>query len=425
MADLTVLGAGVAGLSAAYRAREASYSVDVFEAAKEPGGLLAGFSVEDFRFDRAVHLSFATEPEVREIFDRTPYRTHRPESLNWDNGHWLRHPAQNNMFSLDAKDKVTLIKGLADRPIKESISDYRDWLEQQYGVPIAERWPLRYTRKYWRMDASELGIDWVGSRMRSADIGEVLEGAFSDSDRNTYYIKEMRYPEEGGYFSFIEPLVEGLDIHFEHRAKSIRLTDRSIEFANGQTAKFDRLVSTLPLPQLARMIPEVPQGLKEASQELIATQIDLISVGFARADVPPSLWFYIYDEDIEAARAYSPSWKSPSNAPAGTSSLQFEIYSLPGEDIDRNPEYLIENTRYAIEKMGLASADEILFLHHTRLPFGNVVFKKGMETTRDSILEWLSEEGIESAGRFGEWGYLWSNQAFMSGRASAERLLGM
>ena len=74
--DIVILGAGIAGLGAALRARELNRQAVVFEARDRAGGLLDNFTVDGFRFDHAVHLSFANEPEVRAIFDRTPYLTH-------------------------------------------------------------------------------------------------------------------------------------------------------------------------------------------------------------------------------------------------------------------------------------------------------------------------------------------------------------
>src|SRR5690606_40768925 len=124
-----------------------------------------------------------------------------------------------------------------------------------------------------------------------------------------------------------------------------------------------------------------------------------------------SLWVYIYDTDILASRAYSPSIKSPHNAPEGCSSLQFEIYSSRASGHGLGADELVEGCIEAVETMGLALRDEIVLAHHKHLPFGNVVFDIGMEERRDTVRDWVTSQGILLAGRFGEWDYLWSNQA--------------
>jgi len=409
-----ILGAGIAGLAAAKAARDIGKAATIYESRDRPGGLLDNFTIDGFRFDTAVHLSFATEAEVREIFDRTPFIKHKPEATNWDQGYWLKHPAQTNMFPLPWEQKVELIAGLAESTCGD-IHDYRDWLVQQYGSPIAERWPLVYTEKYWTLPAEKLGTDWVGQRMRRADLREVLQGALTAETPNHYYVKEMRYPERGGYRAFIDPLIEAADIKLDHRLTKIDPIARRLEFVQGEIVTYDRLVSTLPLPLLIDCIENVPESIRRNAATLFATKLDLVSVGFKRDNVPPALWFYIYDRDIAAARAYSPSWKSADNAPAGCSSLQFEIYSSSQAPQNQSPEQLKQGVVEALGTMGLASPEDILVLDHRTVPFANVVFDLGMEERRDSVIQWLNANNIHCAGRFGEWAYLWSNQAMMSG----------
>jgi protoporphyrinogen oxidase len=189
-----ILGAGVAGLGAAHWARGQGLPATVYEAAARAGGLLDNFTVDGFRFDTAVHLSFATEPEVargvRPHALTSPTRRTRCAGTT-ATGSSTRCRTTCTRFR--RAEKVELIAGLAASPQGE-IRNYRDWLVQQYGEPIAARWPLVYTEKYWTVPAERLGTAWVGPRMRRADLREVLHGALSPETPNQYYIKEMRYP---------------------------------------------------------------------------------------------------------------------------------------------------------------------------------------------------------------------------------------
>lgn len=417
---IVVLGAGISGVSAAYHLQQMGINSVVYEADAYAGGLLNNFSIDGFRFDNAIHLSFASEPEVRSIFDRTSYFAHPAVSWCWDDEVWLKHPVQNNMLPLSVDERVDLIASFTSRPDFE-IQNYRDWLIYQYGELIASRWPLPYTEKYWTVKAEELGTGWIGSRVRRADIREILRGAITDETPSYYYANEMRYPKQGGYISFIAPLVKQTDIRCAYKAVKISLCEKIIYFENGQKASFDRLISTIPLPELINIIDEVPMDVRKAAATLFSTSIDLISVGFSIPDIQPHLWFYIYDKDILAARAYSPSIKSPDNVPSGCSSLQFEIYSSPRRPQLYNSEQLKNNTMQALIKMKLINnAHDVVFMHHKQLKWGNVVFDLGMEERRDLVRNWLKEVGIVSAGRFGEWEYQWSNQAFISGLKAAQ-----
>lgn len=410
---IVILGGGIAGLGAALRARELGQRAVVFEAGASAGGLLDNFVVEGFRFDNAVHLSFATELEVRRIFDRTPYLTHPADSRCFDRGVWLKHPVQNNLFPLPAARKVELVKSFLARPDISEPANYEQWLLSQYGEDIARSYPIAYTHKYWGTPPDRLSVNWVGNRMRRAELDEILFGAFTAQTPNTYYTKEMRYPKEGGYKAFIQPLIDAADIELNARAVRVDPINRRISFGDGRTVSYERLVSTLPLPELVCIMSGVSDEVTAAAATLEATSIDIISVGF-NVPLDLDLWFYIYDAEIHASRAYSPSEKSLDNVPTGCSSLQFEVYQR-GRTARFTSEELKDNVRQAISRMGIAADKDILFLHHKRLPWGNVIFDVGMERNRQVVREYLASLNIRSCGRFGEWDYLWSNQSFLSG----------
>ena len=418
-----VLGGGIAGIAAAYEAKRNGKHAVIFEARARAGGLLDNFTVDGFRFDNAVHLSFATEPEVRAVFDRSQYHTHQPEAVNWDQKLWLRHPVQNNMYPLSVAEKVDLIAGLASAPSGE-IRTYKDWLFHQYGEQIATRWPMVYTEKYWTVPAERLGTDWIGQRIRRADLREVLQGAFTEDTPNVFYAKEMRYPEQGGYRSFIDPMIGDVEMVGGHVATEVDAHKRRITFANGKVVEYRNLVSSMPLPRLVEMMKDTPAAVRADSDTLFATEVDLLSIGFKRPKVSPTLWFYIYDRDILAARAYAPDWKSPSNAPEGRSSLQFEIYSSRERPLTQSVEELKRNTIDGLRKMGIATEDDILFMDHRRQRYANVVFDLGMEERRDRVRQWVEGMGVQVAGRFGEWAYLWSNQSMMSGLRAGRDAFG-
>lgn len=224
----------------------------------------------------------------------------------------------------------------------------------------------------------------------------------------------MRYPTgNNGYETFLLPLLEGTHIVYNKRCVEINLDKKYVIFQDGSCCYYDNIISSIPLPELVGCLHDVPRKVKELSQELKASSISLVSVGFNKPDIARWLWFYIYDEDILAARVNSPSVKSNENAPKGCCSLQFEIYHNTADSIDK--EIIIENTRYAINKMDLCKDEDILFMDYRFLPYGNVIFYQKMEEKRDGIKKYLKEHGVILIGRFGEWDYLWSDQSFLSG----------
>ena len=417
MAEVLVIGAGVAGLSAAVHARRAGLDAVVFEASERWGGLLDHFHLDGFRFDNAVHFAFSNNDHYMAVLELTDYILHRPEPYNYEQGRWLKHPVQNNLYPLPADDKVEAIKSFVERPARGDDSHYGQWLVEQFGRFIAERYPARYTRKYWTVPAEHLSTDWIGNRLYRPSLEEVLFGAMTDETPSTYYLPEMRYPRRGGYSAFLEPLLQGLDIRTGREVVYINPLKKYVECSDGSREYYRHLVSSMPLPELAKMIDGVPNAVVDAAETLWATSVALVSLGFNVPQVAGEhLWFYIYDQEILPARAHAPYRKSPANAPDGCSSLQFETYYSRHKPLPCSGDALIEQVIEAAEKMQLASRQDLLVSDFRTLPYGNVVFDRGMVTRRDFVLDYVHSLGILPVGRFGEWAYLWADQSYLSGK---------
>lgn len=409
---IIILGAGIAAIGAGYKIGK---SATLYEKRDRYGGLLDNFTVGGFRFDHAVHLSFATESEVRSVFDQTPFYIHKPEAMNYCDGYWVKHPVQNNSFNLPLDERINIIKSFITRERNSKSLNYGEWLDFQYGKYFSKVYPKRYTRKYWCCEAEDLTTKWINDRMYQPSIDEVLYGAMSNQTPNTYYVKEMRYPKIGGYRAFFEHIADKMDIRLSHEAIEIDCDENIVKFANGSFGKYDKLISSLPLPEIIKIMKHTPSNIREAASRLYATSIALVSVGFKNNIKFPSLWFYVYDEDIPFARAYSPSMKSSDNAPIGKSSLQFEIYYTEKSPLVLTDDQLQSKVINSIEKLKIAKKKDIELIDTRHVKYGNVVFYHGMEEDRKIVLEYLESKDIKSIGRFGEWDYLWSNQSFMSG----------
>lgn len=409
-----ILGSGIAGISAGYHLNLAKESVVIYEKNNDWGGLCANFTINGFRFDKFVHFSFAPDEDTANLFNKSSEMfEHIPFSSNYYKGIWLRHPAQNNLAPLSTEEKVEIIDGFVKKKTKsvDEIENYEEWLRVQYGDYFAENFPFKYTRKYWGVEAHELETKWIGQRMYTPDIKQVLRGAFETQEECFYYTTVMKYPKKGGFRSILNNCREGLNIKFNKEAFKIDTSAKKVSFSDGSTTQYDRLISTLPLPEIIKMLKEVPVNVKTAADNLMYTSGYMVSLGFKRPDLGKHLWFYIYDEDIPPARVYSPSLKSPDNVPKGCSALQAEIFFSNKAHIPPAEEVL-NNTIEKLIEMGLFTATDLLVKDIRFEKYANVIFDKNIYINRQIILDYLDKIGIESIGRFGRWEYYWSHQAF-------------
>ncbi len=419
-----ILGAGISGISAGYHLSLKGIVSVIYEQDSNWGGLCGNFTVSGFRFDKAIHLSFTEDEHVKKLFsDSCEYITHKPLAYNYYKGSWLKHPAQNNLQPLALEEKIEIINDFVEKDNKKvEITNYEEWLKVQYGNYFSEHFPLPYTRKYWGVEAKELSITWVGNRMYQPKIKEVLKGAFEEQTPNTYYAKEMRYPKEGGYRSFLKGMAEKCHIELNKKVINIDPENKIVLFKDGHSEKYDKLISSISLPEYIHLLHHMPNDVKEACNNLTYTSVALVSIGLNKPTIPKHLWFYIYDEEILPARCYSPSIKSSDNVPQGCSSFQFEVYFTNKKPCSLNETELIEHVLDVSERMGIFNRRNVIVKNYKVLEYGNVIFHHDMEKNRKIVLDYLTSRKIKTIGRFGKWEYLWSDQSLLSGKKVTDEL---
>lgn len=421
---IAILGGGISGISAGYHLTLKEIESTVFEKNPNWGGLCDNFTIgKGFRFDYFVHLSFAKDEYVKNIFaDSSNYLVHKPVSTNYYKGYWLKHPAQNNLAPLPSEEKTKIILDFLGRPIIDQPANYKEWLQAQFGEYFTNNFPGAYTPKYWTITAEQLTTDWLGGRFSIPPLENMLKGAFEEQHENFYYAQEMRYPTKGGYKSFLHGMAAQTNIKTNKEIVLIDLKAKRIDFTDDSFIYYEKLISSLPLPELIKMIKDAPQNIVTASEKLLCTSGQLVSLGFNRPDIPKNIWFYIYDEDILPARAYSPSIKSPENVPFGKSSLQFETYFSKYTPKKLSGGSLIEHVIEKGEKMKLWSVNDIEVSDYREVKYANVVFDFERKKNVAIIHNYLDRQGIKYIGRFGEWDYLWSDQSLLSGKKITENV---
>lgn len=417
---IVVLGAGIAGLSTSYYLQQLGLKACVYEKENFYGGLCNSFEIDGYRFDTFAHLTFSKNPIVNEMLEKkTEYITHAPEALNYYKGKWVRNPVQNNLYCLDLQEKIDIIKGFINRPVEGEIHNYDDWLKTQYGEYFATHFPAKYTRKYWTVEPEQLENKWVEGRMYVPTIDEILKGALSEDTPNVHYTKEMHYPKIGGYKEFLRPMAEVSDITLNKQVQKIEATEKIITFSDGEQINYEYLISTVPLTELPNIICNMPSHIVQCCNELDYTSGIIISLGFNKEDVPKSLWFYIYDEDIYPARVYSPSVKSPNNVPPQCSSIQAEIYFSKYKPLVESPAAIANKTVEQLINMGVFCREDLVVQDVRVKKYANIMFTPKIYQNRKKVHEYLKQLGIMVAGRFGEWDYLWTDQSLLSGRKAA------
>jgi protoporphyrinogen oxidase len=429
---IAILGSGMAGMGACHRLRALGLSSIVYDRNSYPGGHTASHRNEGFVFDEGPHVSFTKNEEFRRLLSesvRGDYRVVSAAVNNYWKGHWIRHPAITNLYGLPSDLIVRILLDFIEsqRAPRVPIRHYLDWLVAAYGRSFAESFPVRYTVKYHTTRAENLSTDWLGPRLYQAKLEEVILGAIQPNSPNVHYVQDYRYPTQGGFGSYLRLFQNQSDIRLNHQVVRIDWQRRELTFGNGATATctYDWLVSSVPLPDLIGMLNPVPADVKEAAQQLACTSVVLVNLGVDRPDVSSQSWTYFYDEEFPFSRVSFPRMMSPHTVPDGKSSIQAEVYySAKYRPLDCGPEALIEPVIEGLRRCGVLRPDDRICFKQARLvPYANIIFDLDRAGYLAVVHGFLDSIGIRYCGRYGAWGYLWTDEAFETGEQAAQQIV--
>lgn len=428
-----ILGGGMAGFGAAHQLSERGIRPKLYDKRAKPGGLTSSFDFGDgFVFDEGVHISFSKNDRVKALFAESvenKYEVGNVYCNNYWKGHWIKHPAQVNLHGLPPQLIADCIRDFvaASQVVDPVVENYQDWLYAAFGRTFADTFPMIYTRKYHTTDASNMSTDWLGPRIYRPSLEEVLRGALEHEPLDVFYVNEFRYPSYGGFQSFMNGFFPKADVHCNHEVLQIDMADKVLSFANGRQESFSKLISSLPLPLLVPLIKDAPADVRDAAARLAASQVVVVNIGLNRQSETKAQWSYFYDEDIPFSRISYRAKLSPHAVPPGHSAFQAEIYfSEKYRPLTNTPQDWIEPTIDAMMRCGLiADRSEIVHQSAIFIPFGNIIFDLDRAKAVETVHGYLLDIGIAFCGRFGDWGYIWTDHAFMSGERAARRALGV
>jgi len=431
MKNIVVLGSGMAGFGAAYRLHAEGIIPTMYDKNAYHGGHTASFRHgSGFLFDIGPHISFTKDTRIQELYAESVNQQYETVQININNywrGHWPQHPVQLHLHGLPEDVIIKVIGDFVEEhhAPERQVKNYADWLLASFGRTFSELFPMQYARKYHLTTADNMSTEWLGPRIYRPSLEEVLRGALSASAPQIHYITHFRYPSEGGFVSYLKKFVPMGSVKFNHELVSIDPRVRQVSFANGFVAQYDALVSSVALPDLVRMIRGVPQDVLDAASLLACSTCVLVNVGVDRNDISKAHITYFYDEDIRFTRLSFPHMLSASNVPPGAGSIQAEVYfSDKYKPLTGSPDELIEPVINDLRRCGLLREnDRILFSSAMLVRYANIIFDLDRAAALKSVHGYLDDIGINYCGRFGDWGYLWTDESFKSGENAAQKIL--
>ena len=436
MERVAILGSGMAGWGAVHRLHEEGVPSVTYDKNPYFGGHTASFKhPSGFIFDEGPHVSFTKQERLQKLFADSvneKYEVIHARPNNYWKGRWIKHPAICNLSALPTDVVVKCLHDFIgahhdqeNNIERKPIDNYADWLIASYGKTFAETFPMEYGLKYHTTTADNMSTAWLGPRLYRAKLDEVLVGAVSAETPHVHYVDHVRYPSYDGFVSYLSLLPKRTQINLGHKLVRLDPSSRELHFANGVVAGYDAVISSVPLTELVPMIIGAPTAVVEAAKKLACTSCVMVNLGINRTDLSEGQWTYYYDRDICFTRLSFPHMFSPHTAPPGCGSIQAEVYfSQKYRPLKGSPEDYVAPVIADLKRVGVLREDDKIVhtnVHVSR--YAQVIFDLERADALAIVHAYLDDIGVAYCGRCGDWLYIWTDEAFISGENAAQKTL--
>jgi UDP-galactopyranose mutase len=466
-----VVGAGPTGLSAAYHLGSDAVLV---EQADRVGGWCRSIEDNGFTFDFAGHIMFSTDEYVHQLYtmllgDNVHWQDR--EAWIFSHGVYTRYPFQGALYGLSPEVIRECLIGaiearfgplhpgkvlsgypgperrtLAERAAAKSGShgryggpdrrrgslasvngekprNFEEFIYKVWGAGIAKHFAIPYNQKLWAVPLDEMETSWLGGRVPLPDLEQMIDGALQPVPRPMGPNARFGYPLRGGFQALMDGFLPHLagELRLETRVVAISPSRRTATLDDGTTVLFRHLISTMPLPQLVRLIgKEAPPEIRAAAAGLRHVSVRCVNIGVGRENLTEKHWIY-YPEDTVFHRIFVQGNASPHCNPPGGFGLTCEITYSEAKPLPCEGDELIQRCIDDCRSVGFFGAeDPIWAANQVDLPIAYVVYDHERKMNVDTIRNWLSGQGIVLAGRYAEWEYYNSDHAFIAGKKAAE-----
>jgi len=444
-----ILGAGPAGLSAAWTLAGRGEAPLVLERADCVGGICRTFSYNGYIMDLGGHRFFTHFDEVQQLWEEVLgpelIKRSRMSRIFYD-GKLYDYPlnARNALRNLGPVESARCMASYARARLRPrgQEKNFEEWVSNRFGRRLFDIFFRTYTEKVWGIPTSEIGADWAAQRIKNLELGTAVKRALRLERRKTVVtslIEEFWYPRLGPgqmYDVMADQAVErGATLLKKHTVVGLRSEGNRVTHVRSKTAdgivehEADHVLSSIPLTVLVRCIdPPAPPEVLQAAEALQFRHLLVIFLILDHADLFPDNWIYIHDRALQVGRLQNFRNWSPDMVPdPATTCVGLEYFCSDGDPVwTMSAEGLQRLGRSELARTGLLP-DHVRVLDgtHVRVPRAYPVYVRGYEKHLELIVDWVKGfENLHPMGRYGMFKYNNSDHSILTALLTVENLFG-
>ncbi len=423
-----IVGAGPAGLTAAFELSRLGRAATVFEADDQVGGISRTVVFQGCRLDIGGHRFFTKVPEVerlwREILGDDLIVRPRMSRIYYG-GRFFDYPLRpvNALRGLGVVEAARVLASYV-RAQLFPVADERTfdaWVSNRFGRRLFEIFFKTYTEKVWGMPCSHISAAWAAQRIKNLDLmtairKAVLGNAGTGGQVVTSLIERFHYPRlgPGMMWERCRDLAAAGGVHTHLRTRVVRILHDGgrvhaldVVGPDGATRRepCDALISTMPVGDLVRaMDPLPPAEVLDAAGKLRHRDFLIVGLIVNRDRLFPDNWIYVHSPEVHVGRVQNfKNWSPDMVDDPAVSFIGLEYFTNRGDALwGLSDEELIDLGTSEAQTIGLFSPDEVRAGTVVRMPKAYPVYDGEYEQHLATLRSWLDRvDNLFTVGRNG------------------------
>ena len=428
---VVVVGAGPAGLTAAYLLSKQGFRVTVLESSEMMGGISQTAQYKGYRFDIGGHRFFTKVEPVQalweELLESEFISVPRMSRIHYQ-GRYFDYPlrAMNALRGLGLVNAVRIMfsymhSQLYPSPVEEN---FEQWVTNRFGRRLYQIFFKTYTEKVWGIPCTEIRAEWAAQRIQGLSLAKAIVSAAALNKRSTKIkslINEFRYPRLGpgqmweaardrivamGNRVLTGREVTAIEYDSDPSTGTRRATAvRARTSAGEERYAADHIISTMPVRNLVQALePAVPAPVRAAAEGLRYRDFLVVALIVEGEDLFPDNWIYIHTPGVRVGRIQNfNNWSRAMVPEPGRTCLGLEYFCFEGDGLWTSSDAeLIALATGELAQLGLALGRKVVDGTVIRMPKAYPIYDGAYRAHLDRVREFIDPiTNLHTVGRNG------------------------
>jgi len=438
-----VIGAGPAGLTAAYELAKKGTKVTVIESTGSVGGMAKSFELFGQIVDCGPHRFFSSDKIVNDLFHEVvqdDYTLVNRLTRIYYKNKFFDYPLKlgNVLKNLSPLEIIQILWSYAVQRVfgKKNLDTFEDWVTDKFGKKLFQMFFKTYSEKLWGITCDRIDSDWAAQRIKKLSLYEAVKAAIFGNKGNKHktLVDQFAYPKHGTgevYEKMATAILKmGGEILFNKRIAEIEVDSdkvvHSLTDSEGVKYVADIVISTMPLTLLLQGMTVIDNKILDISKKLYFRNTTLVYLEIDSDQLFPDNWIYVHSPEVKHGRITNfRNWCPSINKDKNTTILCLEFWSFDHEELwSYSDEKLMEMAEKEIRTLKLVeSTSRVLNSAVVRIPKCYPVYETGYMDHLQPVVDYLKEfKNLYPIGRYGSFKYNNQDHSILMGILIAKQI---